>query len=58
MANEKYTLECIMCNTRKNFKSFKAFERGFWKEMGKHPSATAKALSFNHHLKITAIAIL
>ena len=53
-----YTLYCELCNTRKEFKSFKAFERAFRKEMAKHPSATAKALSFSYDLTVTSIAIL
>jgi hypothetical protein len=53
-----YTLYCELCNTRKEFKSFKAFERGFRKEMAKHPSASTKALSFSYDLTVTSIAIL
>jgi hypothetical protein len=58
MTNKNYTLECTLCNTRKEFKNFKAFERAFRKEMAKHPSPTAKALSFSYDLTVTSIAIL
>ncbi len=58
MIMQTYTLYCELCDTRKEFKSFKAFERAFRKEMAKHPSATAKALSFSYDLTVTSIAIL
>ncbi len=57
MNMETYTLYCELCNTRKEFKSFKAFERAFRREMAKHPYAAAKAPSFNYDLIITSIVI-
>ena len=52
------TLECCICNTRKDYKSFRVFSQAYIKELKKHNYNTnIRAGSFDDDLKATYISL-